>query len=528
MVATPQEKQAAPLRVLVATNVYPPRFVGGAELMAHELALAMDGRGHDLRVFAGDLGGPLERGERFDETLDGLLVHRVGLDPIDFDPARQNLVHSKVDQHLAAVLDDFCPDVVHAHNLMGLSIRLPVISGERGIPTVATLHDFWGMCLRNTLLRPDGTICADINACRECLPVNDASTAFNLPMRLRKDTISLSLARVAAFVSPSQFLSDRYGLWGLPSERLHVIPNGIGTSDRVLVHRDVNASDLIRIVYVGYLGTHKGVGDLVEAVAAMRNQFRVSLAFVGVGPLEDALRERITSSGLSDVVFMGRVAPDRMPEVYARADILVLPSRWPENQPVSIMEAMSMGLTVVASRIGGIPEIINDGVTGRLYDPGDTAMLAGLLDELVCDPRQRKALGANAVARSRTWSFADQAEALEALFYKVVADGVLQDRSLPIVGILGDCGALSSTVEASPGERLSGSLLIPAAWLTPSQVKQSAAVIYNLNAAKEKSIMVWVLNAALRMLWPILSAPRRVELIAKAQRLWPNFPIQLS
>ena len=516
---------ARPLRILVSTHVYPPRFVGGAELMAHELALALTRRGHEVRVFAGDLDGPVARGQRLDDRLDGLMVHRVGLDPRDYDPAWQNLVHPEVDRHLAAVLDEFRPDIIHAHNLMGLSLRLPALAADRGIRTIVTLHDFWGICLRNTLMRPDGSMCQDTSACRQCLPANEGPDAVNLPMRLRKDAIELALSSVAAFVSPSRFLAERYLAWGLPASRMNVIPNGIDTAPFAQVARI--ASDAVRILYVGYLGLHKGVSDLVDAVAAMQNRSQVQLTFVGIGPEEAALRKRVADAGLSQVAFAGRIPPERMPQAYAEADILVLPSVWAENQPVSIMEAMASGVAVVASRIGGIPEIIEDDVTGRLVEAGDVAMLAGVLDDLASAPSRRAELVCNARAQVANRSFAAQAATIEALLGDVLSQKVLPQSDRPIIGIMGDCRGRSGDPDATdlPSEVLARSLLAPAEWLTSGQRQRCAGLRHYRSQDGREGALQRMQFSVLGALWPVLPVSTRARLIARAQRLWPNFPV---
>lgn len=515
---------ARKLRVLVTTNVYPPRFVGGAELMAHKLALALDRRGHDVRVFAGDLEGPIPRGQRIDDAREGLIVHRVGLDPRDYDPAWQNLVHPDVDRHLVSVLNEFRPDVIHAHNLMGLSLRLPALAADRGIPTVVTLHDFWGICLRNTLMRPDGSMCHDTTACRQCLPPSGEPDAVNLSMRLRKDVIELALSGVSAFVSPSRFLAERYLAWGLPGQRMHVIPNGIDGEPFADVAR--TAGDAVRVLYVGYLGRHKGVGDLIDAIAAMQNRSQVRLTFVGLGPEESALRKKAAEAGLSHVAFAGRIAPDRMPQVYADADILVLPSVWAENQPVSIMEAMASGITVVASRIGGVPELIEDRITGRLFEAGDVAMLAAVLDDLAGAPSGRAELGRNARAQVKDRTFEGQAAAIELLFDNVLSQDALPDSGKPIIGILGDCLGRNGDPDATdlPRKVLARSLLIPADWLTAGQKQRSKGLRHYRSRDVREGALLRMLFCAPGMLWLVLPGRTRAALIERARRRWPNFP----
>jgi len=523
-IQTAQGPRTGPLRILVATNVYPPRFIGGAELVAHNLALSLARQGHEVRVFAGDLGGPILRGKRLDDVMDGITIHRIGMDPRDFDPAWQNLVHDGVDSHLTAVLAEFQPDVVHAHNLMGLSVRLPAIASTLGIPTVVTLHDYWGICLRNTLMRPDGRQCDDTKQCRTCLPVSKEPGIINLPMRLRKDAIELSLASVAAFVSPSRFLAERYVAWGLPADRMNVIPNGMDATPFAGTIR--GTATPVRILYVGYLGAHKGVAGLIDAVAAMERRSQVQLTLVGVGPDKDALHEQAMRAGMDEVQFAGRVAPDDMPRIYAEADILVLPSVWSENQPVSIMEALASGLAVVASRIGGIPEIIEDGVTGLLCDPGNMPMLAGLLDELVEHPSRRQILGRNAQAKVATHDFSAQAIMIEGLFRRVMNPQSLPSPAKPIVGIIGSCRGDTDDPDCAdlPAGLQTGSLLVPADWLTASQRQNCVRLRhYRTNSVWQRA---WsgMQALGLDLLMRALPGRARSRAIARARRFWPNFP----
>ena len=519
----PERPLDRPLRILVATNVYPPRFVGGAELMAHKLALALAQRGHDVRVFAGDLEGPIVRGKRLDDTLDGLTVHRVGLEPRDFDPAWQNLVNTDVDSHLAAVLREFRPDIIHAHNLMGLSIRLPAIAADLGIPTVVTLHDFWGICLRNTLMRPDDRLCHDTTACRTCLPANREPRAINFPMRLRKDTIELALASVARFVSPSRLLADRYLAWGLPPERMRVIPNGIdGASFAPATN---SPSGPLRILYVGYLGAHKGVAGLITAVAAMQNRSQVHLTLVGIGPEEAALRNQAARAGLGEITFAGRIAPQDMPRVYAEADILVLPSVWAENQPVSIMEGMASGLAVVASRIGGVPELIEDRVTGRLYEAGNASMLASALDELVTNTALRLELGRNARRHVASQTFERQAERMEAIFGDVLTGEALLPTPKPITAIVGDCRGRTDDPDFTdlPSQVLERTLMVPGDWLTEGQIRQCAGLRHYRTEGGRWRALGYLKAFALDQIWPILPAKARLRILARGLHNWPNF-----
>lgn len=404
------------MRILVCTNVYPPRFVGGAELVAHELARQMLAQGHEVAAFVGDLNGPGAHLAMWRETRDDIEVYRINTIQQDYDPQHLNFLHPIVDQHFSAVLREFAPDAVHCHNLMGLSARLPILAAEFGARVFVTLHDFWGFCLRNTLLRADGRTCSDYDACHICLPAGNDTEGARMPLRLRKDLLSLAFDHVDMFVAPSSFIAQKYQSAGFDGERIVVIPNGMDLRRFAPQEASQQSQRPIRLLYVGYLGTHKGVEVLLLAMALLQHS-NVELELVGAGSEEPAYRAKAVELGLGNrVVWCGRRAPSDMPQAYARADIVVLPSIWEENQPVCLMEAMACGLPVVASRIGGIPDMVDDGQEGLLIDPGDPKALCAALEALIVDPKRRSEMGKKGRQRVLNMSYKGQAVSLLYLF----------------------------------------------------------------------------------------------------------------
>lgn len=419
---------AAPMRILICCNAYPPRFMGGAELMAHEQAKALTRLGHEVRVFAGETGGNRARHARADDLYEGISIHRIALEPEDYSPEFLNFLHPVVDDHFRDILDDFDPDIVHCHNLLGLSAKLPLLARLQGAGTVCTLHDFWGFCLRNTAVRADGNTCDDTTQCRTCLPRIHDGRRMHIPMRLRKDFLNLALDQVDRFIAPSRFVATRYAWAGWSPERLEVIPNGI---DLDLFHPAGKAGPVqapVRITYAGYFGAHKGVATLLEALAILPSLQPVDipsavLQLVGEGPEQDAYSTRIKRLGMHERVrFLGKVTPEDMPAIYSRSDIVVLPSIWDENQPVCLMEAMAAGLPVVASRKGGIPEMVEHGVNGLLFGAGDAADLAGQLARLIADPGLRQEAGREGRRRVENLSHDRQARRLIAVYAGIAAD----------------------------------------------------------------------------------------------------------
>ena len=382
------------MRILICSNAYPPHFVGGAELMAHEQAKALARKKHDVRIFTGELTSARPRYSRADDKFEDLPIHSVALVPEDYSPEYLNFLHPKVDEHFSDILSDLRPQVVHFHNLMGLSVKLPILAQQFGAQTICTLHDFWGFCLRNTAARPDDSRCDNITQCRSCLPRIHDGRKLNIPMRFRKDFISLALEHVDHFIAPSQYVSDRYVWAGLPADRLTVIRNGMDL-EHFRPTPSPSGIETIRITYAGHFGAHKGVLTLLDALALLAPTMpAVTLQLAGEGPEQKNYLAKIDALGLHDHVrFLGKVSPTDMPGIYARTDIVVLPSVWDENQPVCLMEAMASGLPVVASRKGGIPELIEHGENGLMFTAGDAPDLAAQLAALMLDPDLRQTAG---------------------------------------------------------------------------------------------------------------------------------------
>ena len=404
-----------PPRVLVCSNYYPPTFVGGAELIAARQARALAGLGAEVAVFAGDPSGRTRRHGRRRETHQGLPVYRVGLEHEDFDPDFVNFVHPALEGHFGDLLDAYRPDVVHFHNLVGLSVALVGIARRRGVKTVLTVHDHWGFCHKNTLLKRGTEICADHSRCAECRPVIGDGAARGIPIRMRRDFVRMQLEQLDAIVAPSQYLADAYAAAGFPRERIRVIWYGIDVARFAAVRK--TAGPQVRFAFVGYLGAHKGVHTFLDALAMLDDPTRVFVHLAGDGAERDACERRAREIGLGSAVrFWGQVDNARIDAVYAETDVLVLPSVWPENQPVCLTEAMAARTAVVASRIGGIPELVEDGRSGRLFTPGSAVELAACMEELIGAPARAVEYGEEGHRRMAGNTLESQASKLLALY----------------------------------------------------------------------------------------------------------------
>lgn len=221
---------------------------------------------------------------------------------------------------------------------------------------------------------------------------------------------------------------------GLPRERVVVVPNGIdlrrfGSVERGGVRAELGIAETVPVLaVVGRLHEAKGHADLFAALEEVRHETRdFRCLVIGSGDLREALEADVRQRGLTEQVrFLGQRAD--VPRLLAASDAMVIPSRW-EGLPIALLEAMAMRRAVVATAVGGIPDVIADGENGLLVPPGDRAALARALARLLGDADLRRRLGtaAGALVRRR-YDVAGTAAAYEALYREALARPVPAPR----------------------------------------------------------------------------------------------------
>jgi glycosyltransferase involved in cell wall biosynthesis len=186
-------------------------------------------------------------------------------------------------------------------------------------------------------------------------------------------------------------------LKGVPSERLHRIPNGIETEGQERPVRN-NPKGQVHLLYLGRLSKEKDPIALLDVIEILRHRgFNGKLTLAGDGPERNILEKNVGERGLADVVKIPGYINDILP-LLSEADILVNPSRT-ECMPNSILEAMWSGLPVVATAVGGVGEMIRDGVDGLLCPPGDPAALAKAVTRLIEEPSLARRMADSAYQR---------------------------------------------------------------------------------------------------------------------------------
>jgi glycosyltransferase involved in cell wall biosynthesis len=294
------------------------------------------------------------------------------------------------------------PDVVHVHNFVPL--LSPVVhrtAHASGVAVVQTLHNYRLVCPAGTLFR-DGHPCEDCVGRRVAWPAvlhacyrsSRPQSAVVATMLASHRAIGTWADDVDLYVAVSNFLRDRIVAGGYPAERIVVKgnfvedPNTGGSPAKA----DAPRSGML---FVGRLSPEKGIDRLVEAWDSMPNPPELQIA--GVGPQEPLVHAAAARN--ARIRYAGRLDQAEVRHAMATSQALVFASRWYEGQPITILEAMAAGLPVIAPRIGAIPELIEDGRTGILFDPGTPGALAAAVGRGAADPTRLRALGAAARER---------------------------------------------------------------------------------------------------------------------------------
>lgn len=181
---------------------------------------------------------------------------------------------------------------------------------------------------------------------------------------------------------------------GYDDDRVTIIPNGILPPEQVRDVQPKKPGEKMKFLFLGTINEDKGIFDLVDVVAAAQYRYRgrMEITICGVGET-DRLKKSIAEAGVSDIVhYGGWVSGETKAEMFRQTDVFILPSYY-EGLPVCVLEAMSFGIPVIATTVGGIPDVVEHGVNGLLFTPGDKDALAQSLDAALDNPAAFAELG---------------------------------------------------------------------------------------------------------------------------------------
>lgn len=408
------------MKTLIVSPHFPPRYIGGVEMYAKRLADALRARGDVPAAVA------VEHIDRTQAAIDvaidrqfGYPVYRLS-GPVVNQGERigASYNNNSCERAVEQIIDAVAPDVLHLHSGYLLGGAVLAAARRRRIPTIVTLHDYWFLCPRITLTHPNGTPCSGPESAAKCAwCLMTESRRYRLPdamlqgglgrgviamldhsalapvasrvravraLSARRSTLFELLDTAELILSPSHFLREQMIRAGFRGGRIQVSRYGI---EMPVERVTTETRGSLRIGYLGQIAPHKGVHHLIDALGRIPSGDCEVRIYGDLSREPDYVRRlRASADGDRRITFQGPYVHAQVYEILSHLDVIVVPSVWYENAPFVIQEAQAARVPVVASRLGGMRELVSDDVNGLLFEPADSADLARQLERLIHEP----------------------------------------------------------------------------------------------------------------------------------------------
>lgn len=408
------------MKVLVISHAHPDLSAGGGERAAYSVfehlraSPDVEQAVFLARAPAESIGHSASIGA-FRGRQDELLASPPALDPF----SHSALDYGRLEEIVDSVLRRFRPDVAHVHHFAFWGIEIFEILKKRGVKVIFTLHEFIAICHRQgQMLKTNGRLCTVSSPaeCAGCFPEFTPGKFF-----LREKMFKSFFGFVDQFIAPSRFLADRYVAWGVPAERMSVVENPLALDviaaaerirERMALQRPLPMPEpdpepsfieadgyrgmdrrrprrrkaRVKVGFFGQINPYKGIDVLLEALTVLEREDRdgiyVGLHGANLEMQEPSFQDKIRGllAEVKDCVGLrGAYQNNRVLELMADYDWIVVPSVWWENSPVVIQEALAIGKPILCSRIGGMAEKVEEGITGLTFEPASASDLAAKL-----------------------------------------------------------------------------------------------------------------------------------------------------
>lgn len=418
------------MKILYLTHQYFPRHVGGTEIYTRGLVRRAVAAGHEVAVLSyveSPSNDPRDHGPRHTEHEGVPLVEIHANLAISPKIARHEYRNPELGAWVRAELERFAPDLVHAMHVMKLSGSALEACTAYGVPVIVTLCDFWFLCPNHTLLRWDGRPCNGPRhraTCVKCthhtygvanwpLVTRRPEWQMRLAVRLglalgrrepreqwkearwiagRRGALRAALSGADRILALSRFQKEMFARNGFRRVPIEVLDHGLELEG--LEPAPARRHETPVLGFIGPLREHKGVHVLLEALAR-RPDAKLAVHVHGAGSEGDPYAARVRATAARDprVRLLGTFDPADLGRVLGAMDVLAMPALWYENNPLVLKAALRVGVPVLASRIGCLPEWIEPGRNGWLAPPGDVARWAEALDRALVEAAALRSKG---------------------------------------------------------------------------------------------------------------------------------------
>jgi glycosyltransferase involved in cell wall biosynthesis len=350
------------MKIVIINSKFDLKSNTGAEKFSKDLLENLEKKGHEVYLFSSFSENPDNGKFKNIYVAKNKLIRKLLLDY--YNPFSKNSIEKE--------LKKINPDIVHFNNFYGISTYAIKKVSEK-YPTLITVHDGWPLCYRATFFNKGKIVCDGLD-CKCYYPLS----------WLHKKIVRKHLKNIQ-LISPSNFLGNKLKR---VFKNVKIINNGIDIPKEITNYGK-------NILFVGRITEEKGL----QTIANSLDNLNTKVLVLGTGKLKNKLEGKY-----KNINFLGFKNPHKY---YKKASILVIPSIWQENFPYSISEAMSYGLCVIGSNLGGIPEMIKNKKTGILFKANDEKDFNIKISNLLKEPNKIKILGKNArnyVKKDLNWN----------------------------------------------------------------------------------------------------------------------------
>ena len=393
------------MKILYIIHDFLPKHQAGAEIYTYLLARELS-QNHQVCLLFTEIQGSDRSYTLTRRQLDGLECIEV------FRPPEAALLEEpyndgQMDDIFISILEEYKPDIIHIQHLLYHSFHYPEIACKYNIPVVFTLHDYWLTCPRwGQRLQKNMEVCLDIDLhrCACCMRDEPAGNSRSL-IHIFRHFLNAKLGRtptinqmhrslvkrasdalalndyVDLFIAPSSFLKQEFVKFGIPGDKIVHSDNGSNTSG--YARKEKHPGLKIRFGFIGTIAEHKGLHVLISAFNSIPTEKADLKIYGDLGwfPHYSARLKAMTRSAA--ITFEGPVPNDTVAQILSEIDILIVPSIWFENSPLTIHEAFLAGVPVIASDFGGMRDLVTDHVNGLLFKVNNPESLRKAIEEIL-------------------------------------------------------------------------------------------------------------------------------------------------
>lgn len=420
------------MKILLVVHTFLPKYVGGTEVCTYELAKKFTSLGHEVIIFCTD---PLSHNiqlQVIESYYCGIKIYTVPKNISKYKNFSNTYLENRVISPFNNLLTEFKPNIIHYHHFMHLSIEMADLGKKLKIPQILTLHDFWFQCLTHQRITTRGKLCKSFSEekCSRCLsdimnsgPLTNTTFSFKDYMEndhkckylldiakkvyqrnfgkliystnknqlvkmvdVRNKYMKSLFTKLDLLIFPTKFLYDQFSNWKINSDKSILSSDGINTE--IFKKTKHILGKTIRFAFIGSIIPTKGLDMILKAWPKIKKG-GYNLKIYGSLQTDKKYSSTIVhlAKNLQNITFCGTFEPGKVADIFSDIDVLIVPSRWFENAPLVLRNAMHTKTPVIAVNLGSIPELVTPGKNGLLYENEDLDGLIRQMNYFITHPK---------------------------------------------------------------------------------------------------------------------------------------------